>query len=112
MTHETLKEWIDATMPLLDRISLAVLCLWILVTVSRLPWLKFFAWLAAPSMGSLIFISAFCIAAQSLLSEESAYKYVPVYVLFALKFLFGTFGAGFIALKAYRITPADKKEKQ
>lgn len=111
-TPETLTAWCEAAMPICDRILMllvVVLAIWL---GSRIPWVRFFVWLAAPSMGSLIFVSAFCIASQSMLSQESAYKYWNPYLLEAAKFLFGSFGGGFIALKAYRMTPDNPKTKE
>ena len=103
MTPEQLTSWLEAAMPILA-VALSAVIVW------RIPWRRFFAWISAPTMASLVFVSAFCIAAQSMLSSESVYKYWNPYLLEFAKFFFGTFGGGFVALKAYRMTPEEKEE--
>jgi len=93
-----------------DRVLTLVVLGGLFLLCRRIPFARFFAWLSEPSMVSLIFVSTFCISAQSILSQESAYKYWNPYLLEAAKFLFGTFGPGFLAVKAYRMIPEPKKD--
>lgn len=108
MNPESFKAWSDAAMPMIDRgigIGVGGTVLWV---AFRIPWLRFFAWISAPTMVSLVFVATFCLSGQSILSQESTFQYVPVYLLFALKFLFGTFGQSFMAVKAYLMIPEKK----
>jgi hypothetical protein len=110
MTPDQLQLWLNVCLPVLDRALAFVLLVSAAWLAYRVPWLRFIAWLSAPSITSLVFVSAFCISAQTFLSSDEAYKYVNAYLLFALKLLFGCFGNGFIALKALRMkAPEDPK---
>jgi hypothetical protein len=112
MTPADLKIWMEAAMPMLDRCILFLALGGIGWLLRHVPWVRFFAWLAAPSVGSLIFVCSFCLSAQSGLSQESCYKYWNPYILEFAKFLFGTFGNAFMALKAYRMLPEQKPQPQ
>ena len=112
MNPESFKAWTDAAMPTIDRGMIVAAVGVVLYIGWKLEWRKFFNWISAPTMSSLVFVSAFCIAAQSFLSSDEMYKYVNAYVLVLARFIFGAFGGGFVALKAYRMKPDDAPPKE
>lgn len=111
MTPAEVQEWGIVFLPWFDRVLIAIGCVAGLWIGTKINWLLFFKWLAAPTVTSLVFVSAFCIAAQSFLSSDEMFKYVNCYLLIFARFVFGCFGAGFIALKALQMTPEDKPPK-
>ena len=109
MTADEFKLWLEVSVPILDRCLIVIMLGGMAWMGWRVPWGTFFAWLSAPSVGSLIFVCAFCLSAQSMVSQDSAYKYWNPYLLEFAKFIFGTFGNAFMALKAYRMVPEPPK---
>lgn len=109
MTPDELKLWLENTLPLFDRLTVFLILAGAVWIGWRIPWVAFFKWLAAPSITSLVFVCAFFLAGQSFLSSDDSYKYLNAYVLFAMRFIFATFGAAFLAVKALKMSPDDNK---
>lgn len=111
MTPQLITDYLTVLIPVFDRLVLLLLVVLGWRVAQHIPWLVFFKWLAAPSLGSLVFLSAFCVSAMGVLSQDTAWKYLNCYVLFSLQLLIVSFGGGFTALKALKMTPPNESGK-